>query len=157
MNENKTNPVGWILYDDSCGFCRRWVPFWENTLRKRGFGIATLQADWVRQKLQLNENVLLQDLRLLLANGEQIRGADTYRYAMKRIWGRIQFIFFPPCRSAKIFLIGATENLLRIAIKFRALANFNFYFFKNALNKSIGSGRKVVVLCSLAISRMVWR
>ena len=31
------------------------------------------------------------------------------------------------------------------------------YFFKNAENKSIGSGRKVVVLCSLAISRMVWR
>jgi predicted DCC family thiol-disulfide oxidoreductase YuxK len=86
MNENKTNPVGWILYDDSCGFCQRWVPFLEKTLRKRGFEIATLQADWVRQKLQLNENDLLQDLRLLLANGEQIRGADTYRYAMKRIW-----------------------------------------------------------------------
>ena len=32
-----------------------------------------------------------------------------------------------------------------------------FYFFRNALNKSIGSGRNVVVLCSLAISRMVWR
>ena len=31
------------------------------------------------------------------------------------------------------------------------------YFFKNALNKSIGNGRNVVVLCSLAISRMVWR
>ncbi len=31
------------------------------------------------------------------------------------------------------------------------------HFFKNALNKSIGSGRNVVVLCSLAISRMVWR
>jgi len=31
------------------------------------------------------------------------------------------------------------------------------YFFRNALNKSIGSGRNVVVLCSLAISRMVWR
>jgi len=31
------------------------------------------------------------------------------------------------------------------------------YFFKNALNKSIGSGRNVVVLCSLAISRMVCR
>jgi len=28
------------------------------------------------------------------------------------------------------------------------------YFFKNALNKSIGSGRNVVVLCSLAISRI---
>jgi len=86
MSVNKTNPVGWILYDDSCGFCRRWVPFWKNTLRQRGFEIATLQADWVRQKLQLNENDLLQDLRLLLVSGEQIRGADAYRYAMKRIW-----------------------------------------------------------------------
>jgi predicted DCC family thiol-disulfide oxidoreductase YuxK len=86
VNKNKINPVGWILYDDSCGFCRRWVPFWEKTLRRRGFEIATLQADWVRQKLQLNENDLLQDLCLLLASGEQIRGADAYRYAMKRIW-----------------------------------------------------------------------
>jgi predicted DCC family thiol-disulfide oxidoreductase YuxK len=86
MTERKANPTGWILYDDSCGFCRRWVPFWENTLRKRGFEIAPLQADWVREKLQLDDKSLLQDLRLLLANGGQIQGADTYRYAMKRIW-----------------------------------------------------------------------
>ena len=31
----------------------------------------------------------------------------------------------------------------------------SLYFFRNALSKSIGNGRKVVVLCSLAISRMV--
>lgn len=86
MRPEKPNPVGWILYDDSCGICRRWVPFWENTLQQRGFEIAPLQADWVRQKLQLNETELLQDLRLLLASGELIQGADTYRYAMKRIW-----------------------------------------------------------------------
>ena len=86
MNPTKNNPAGWILYDDSCGICRRWVPFWENTLRKRGFEIAPLQADWVRQKLRLSETDLLSDLRLLLASGELIRGADTYRYAMKRIW-----------------------------------------------------------------------
>jgi len=86
MNETKANPAGWILYDDSCGICRRWVPFWEGTLRKRGFEIAPLQADWVREKLHLNEKDLLQDLRLLLANGGQIQGADTYRYATKRIW-----------------------------------------------------------------------
>jgi predicted DCC family thiol-disulfide oxidoreductase YuxK len=86
MNEAKTNSVGWILYDDSCGFCRRWVLFWAKTLQKRGFEIAPLQAGWVKEKLRLKENELLQDLRLLLANGEQIQGADTYRYAMKRIW-----------------------------------------------------------------------
>jgi predicted DCC family thiol-disulfide oxidoreductase YuxK len=86
VNETKSNPAGWIFYDDSCGFCRRWVPFWEKTLQKRGFEIAPLQTDWVREKLQLNENDPLQDLRLLLASGEQVQGADTYRYAMKRIW-----------------------------------------------------------------------
>jgi len=86
MNEANKNPTGWILYDDSCGICRRWVPFWENTLRARGFEIAPLQADWVRQKLPLNEAGRLRDLRLLLADGKIISGADTYRYAMKRIW-----------------------------------------------------------------------
>lgn len=79
-------PVGWILYDDSCGFCRRWIPFWEGALRRRGFDIAALQADWVREKLQLNETELLHDLRLLLVDGSQISGADVYRYATRRIW-----------------------------------------------------------------------
>ena len=47
-----------------------------------------------RSKLHLNENDLLQDLRLLLANGDQIQGADTYRYAMKRIWwAYLDFLF----------------------------------------------------------------
>jgi predicted DCC family thiol-disulfide oxidoreductase YuxK len=108
MNEAKANlvprtePKGWILYDDSCGFCRRWIPFWENTLLKRGFAIAPLQANWVKEKLQTDEKDLLQDLRLLLANGDQIQGADVYRYAMKRIWWAYPFYLFsivPLCRN----------------------------------------------------------
>jgi len=83
---NRPNPQGWILYDDSCGICRRWVPFWEKTLQRRGFEIAPLQSGWVREKIKLDESELMQDLRLLLANGELISGADTYRYAMRRIW-----------------------------------------------------------------------
>ena len=79
-------PSGWILYDDSCGFCRRWVPFWEGALRKRSFAIAPLQADWVRTRLKLSEAELLHDLRLLLADGTQISGADVYRYTMRQIW-----------------------------------------------------------------------
>jgi predicted DCC family thiol-disulfide oxidoreductase YuxK len=108
MNEAKANlvlrtePKGWILYDDSCGFCRRWIPFWENTLLKRGFAIAPLQANWVKEKLPADEKDLLRDLRLLLAGGEQIQGADVYRYAMKRIWWAYPFYLFsivPLCRN----------------------------------------------------------
>jgi predicted DCC family thiol-disulfide oxidoreductase YuxK len=81
-----TEPRGWILYDESCGFCRRWVPFWEGALRRRGFAIAPLQADWVRARVRGDEAELLRDLRLLLADGSTVRGADVYRYAMRRIW-----------------------------------------------------------------------
>jgi predicted DCC family thiol-disulfide oxidoreductase YuxK len=84
MNTNE--PKGWILYDDSCGFCRRWIPFWEGALMRRGFAVAPLQADWVRQRTGLSEEGLLQDLLLLLADGTIIRGADVYRYATRRIW-----------------------------------------------------------------------
>lgn len=79
-------PAGWILYDDSCGVCRRWIPFWEGTLRRRGFGVAPLQAAWVGGKLQIDPLRLKEDLRLLLPDGRQIQGADVYRFAMKRIW-----------------------------------------------------------------------
>jgi predicted DCC family thiol-disulfide oxidoreductase YuxK len=79
-------PRGWILYDDSCGFCRRWVPFWENALRHRGYAIAPLQAAWVRERLAMTEEELLQDLRLLLPDGSLVSGADVYRHATKRIW-----------------------------------------------------------------------
>ena len=76
MKPPAAKPAGWILYDDTCGICRRWVPFWENTLQRRGFEIAPLQADWVREKIPPGESALLQDLRLLLANGTLISGAD---------------------------------------------------------------------------------
>jgi predicted DCC family thiol-disulfide oxidoreductase YuxK len=79
-------PSGWILYDDSCGICRRWVPFWENALRRRGFGIAPLQADWVKKRLGIDDAKLLDNVRLLMADGSHLAGPDVYRFAMRRIW-----------------------------------------------------------------------
>ena len=79
-------PAGWVLYDDACGFCRRWVPYWAETLSKRGFSIAPLQSAWVQERLNAPADELLDDLRLLLPDGRQVRGADVYRYVMRRIW-----------------------------------------------------------------------
>jgi predicted DCC family thiol-disulfide oxidoreductase YuxK len=77
---------GWVLYDGACGFCARWVPFWQGTLEKRGFRIAPLQSEWVAEKLHRPQEKLISDFRLLLANGEQLAGADAYRFLMRRIW-----------------------------------------------------------------------
>ncbi len=86
MNRQECTIIGHVLYDDSCGFCRRWIPFWEPTLNKRGFQIAPLQSAWTRDRLGLSETELLTDLRLLLSSGQQIIGADVYRYVTNRIW-----------------------------------------------------------------------
>jgi predicted DCC family thiol-disulfide oxidoreductase YuxK len=79
-------PEGWVLYDGSCGFCSRWVRFWAPTLEKRGFAIAPLQADWVRDRAPVFADRLLDDLRLLTREGSLVEGADVYRFVMKRIW-----------------------------------------------------------------------
>ncbi|HWH78648.1 MAG TPA: DCC1-like thiol-disulfide oxidoreductase family protein, partial [Candidatus Binatus sp.] len=86
MLDDESSFKGWVLYDGDCGFCSRWVPFWENTLRRRGFRIAPLQDEWVDEKIALPKDELTADLRLLLANGETRAGAEVYRYLMRRIW-----------------------------------------------------------------------
>jgi len=79
-------PRGWILYDGSCGFCSRWVPWFDRTLARRGLDYAPLQESWVRERLDLPEQELLDDLRLLLADGTLISGANVYRFVMRRTW-----------------------------------------------------------------------
>jgi predicted DCC family thiol-disulfide oxidoreductase YuxK len=77
---------GWVLYDGYCGFCSRWVPFFRETLERRGFAIAPLQSEWVAERLRVSPDELTADVRLLLVNGRQLRGPEVYRYVMRRIW-----------------------------------------------------------------------
>ena len=79
-------PAGWVLYDESCGFCGRWVPFWAPTLRHVDLAVAPLQAPWVGPRACLTEAELLADLMLLLRDGHVVRGAEVYRYVMRRLW-----------------------------------------------------------------------
>ena len=95
--------AGWILYDDSCGFCRQWVPYWKETLQRRGFEIAPLQAEWVATRLQLKASEVANDLRLLKPDNTQLAGADVYRYVMRRIWW-----------AWPIYLFAVTPGLRRI-------------------------------------------
>ena len=84
--KDQTEPRGWVLYDAECGVCHRTVPFFGETLRKRGFEIAPLQSDWVRERIGILADDQLNYMRLLLPDGRQVLGADVYRYMMKRVW-----------------------------------------------------------------------
>jgi len=78
--------IGHILYDDTCGFCRGWVPKWSGMLKKRGIGTMPLQSPVVRQWQDLPMAELMTDIFLILEDGRAIRGANVYRYVMRRVW-----------------------------------------------------------------------
>jgi predicted DCC family thiol-disulfide oxidoreductase YuxK len=73
---------GWILYDQSCGFCARWVPFWGPWLKRQGYGFRALQDPWVAQQTGLQSEDLLQDIRLIMQDGQIVCGADVYRQVL---------------------------------------------------------------------------
>jgi len=77
---------GTLFYDASCGFCSRWIPFWSETLAARGFDIAPLQSDFARREFTLPDDELSNDLRLSLADGSKLSGANVYRHVLKHIW-----------------------------------------------------------------------
>jgi len=100
-NTFSENIKGWVLYDGKCGFCSWWIPFWEKTINKAGFGIAMLQEKWVINKLQHDNEVENKDIILLFNDGSKLIGADAYIYGMKTIWWSKPFglIFsIPPFR-----------------------------------------------------------
>ncbi len=85
MNEREA--AGIVLYDDSCGFCREWVPLWKGALARRGFRIAPLQEPWVAETLGMTPEEVAEDIRLYLPKTrELVSGANAYRYVMRRIW-----------------------------------------------------------------------
>jgi len=119
MESDEQNPkVGWLLYDDSCGFCRRWIRFWAATLRRRGYNLVPLQSEWARQRLHLSGEDLLDDLRLLLVDGVQMQGADAYRHVMRRIWWTYPF-----------FLLACAPGLRAVFDRsYRTFATHRFRF-----------------------------
>lgn len=85
---------GTVLYDASCGFCSWWILFWKNTLNHRGYGIASLQHESIRESLDVSEDNLLNDILLLLPDKTLVRGADVYRHVMRYIWWALPVYLF---------------------------------------------------------------
>jgi predicted DCC family thiol-disulfide oxidoreductase YuxK len=86
MTVQTPRPVGWVLYDESCGLCSRWVPFWGPTLARLGLTVTPQQAPWVASRLARSPESVLTDIVLLFNDGRQLAGADVYRYVMRRLW-----------------------------------------------------------------------
>jgi predicted DCC family thiol-disulfide oxidoreductase YuxK len=103
---------GVVLYDGQCGFCSRWVKYWEGALARRGFVIASLDEPWVAEKIKMPPEELLTDIRLLTADGHLISGADVYLYVTRRIWWAWPFY--------AIFSLPGFNRLIHVSYKWFA-------------------------------------
>lgn len=83
MSENKKH---WLLYDGTCRFCLGMVNRWRGTLECRGFGFAALQDEWVRERLDLPEEELLREMRVLTRCGKVLGAADAFAFLWGKIW-----------------------------------------------------------------------
>jgi len=77
---------GWILYDGGCGFCYRWVHMWEKVVERRGFAVKDLQWAQAEGVLQVSQENLLDDVRVLTPAGKSVSGADAYLFVARQIW-----------------------------------------------------------------------
>jgi len=77
---------GWIPYDGGCGFCFRWVHLWERVVERRGFTIKDLQSAQADGSLQVSQENLLDDIRVLTRARKLESGADAYLYVSRHIW-----------------------------------------------------------------------
>ena len=77
---------GWILYDGGCGFCFRWVHYWKKVVGRRGFALKDLQSAAADGSLQISQEHLLDDIRVLRRDGRSESGANAYLYVARQIW-----------------------------------------------------------------------
>jgi len=74
-----------LCYDGECSFCCDMVERWRGTLERRGFEVVPLQTDWVRRKLGVPEEELLNEMRVFTPDGRILGGAT----GLVHVWGKI--------------------------------------------------------------------
>jgi predicted DCC family thiol-disulfide oxidoreductase YuxK len=79
-------PRGWVLYDGICPVCTSSVERWGPLLRRRGFGFAALQTEWVRLRLGLQPGEFPAEMKLLLPDGTQLGGVDALIALGRTVW-----------------------------------------------------------------------
>ncbi len=89
MSDSHNRPTrgyGWVFYDAQCPMCSRWMNRFTNVLLRRRFLTAPLQRGWVQQRLKIDSNDALTEMRIMTAQGTVFGGAAAVVYLAGRIW-----------------------------------------------------------------------
>ena len=81
-----TPAQGWVLYDGECRLCTGAADRFGRLLRQHGFELATLQTDWVRERLGLASGAEPAEMVVLDPDGTAFGGADGIIQIARHIW-----------------------------------------------------------------------
>ena len=86
LRNRPTRGYGWVFYDGHCSMCSRWAGRFTNVLLRRRFLTAPLQRGWVQERLNIDSNEALTEMRIVTAQGTVLGGAAAVVYLAGRIW-----------------------------------------------------------------------
>ena len=93
---------GWILYDGACRSCTASAKRIDRIFRRHGFLFLPLQTNWIMDRLDLDPDAPLEEMRVLTADGRDIGGADAVIFLARQIWWAWPFAALaqlPPMRK----------------------------------------------------------
>jgi predicted DCC family thiol-disulfide oxidoreductase YuxK len=83
-------PAGWVVYDGACGVCAGLARRFRPLLERRGFALVPIQSPWMSSRLRFSYSIplenLLDEMRVLTADGRALGGADAVLFLAGRIW-----------------------------------------------------------------------
>ena len=79
-------PQGWVFYDGECPLCIGWAERLRATLGRRHYDLLPLQSPDASHRLGMASPALLNEMRLLLADGRNLGGADAIVEIARHIW-----------------------------------------------------------------------
>ncbi len=118
INDNKAGIAGWLFYDGECRLCCESARRVERILDRRRFVLRTLQSPDAPRLLGLSGPALLHEMRLLLADGRHLGGADAVVEIARRIWWAWPLWLFSrvpgvrPCWRAVYRVIAANRHCI---------------------------------------------
>jgi len=104
ITDTTVTNAGRVYFDAECRFCCESVRRLEPILRRRGFGFRPLQSPEARQRFGLSDPALLREMRLSLADGRNLGGADAVAEIARRIWWAWPLWLFSRLPGARPFL-----------------------------------------------------
>jgi predicted DCC family thiol-disulfide oxidoreductase YuxK len=77
---------GILLFDGECALCVRLAGRWSPPLYRRGFALSPLQSPGMRERLGMKPGELFGEMKLIMADGAVVGGADAVICLAKHIW-----------------------------------------------------------------------